>query len=279
MKKTKTFALLFSAMLIGGSTLASTGMAHAADTTPTPETVHKAGTVGADGKWTDDTNAAIKTNSNVASTDTTGTSTGAVQFYAGMLKLLRVPNLDYGAHVVNAAETYPLAEGYTPTTDKGDGTGTFKNPAADTDRILEVQDQTGSAKGWNVSASMTPFTNSADATKKMTYTSLTFDNGEYWYATGAQGLLTSAASGTSAGNTKPSGGLSGTLTMNTDKTNGDKVVVWNANAGTGAGTWAAALQNTSDSHLTVPQEQQQIGTWTATLNWTLASGPATTPAP
>ncbi|KRK98735.1 hypothetical protein FD04_GL000471 [Secundilactobacillus odoratitofui DSM 19909 = JCM 15043] len=121
---------------------------------------------------------------------------------------------------------------------------------------LTVDDETGTGAGWTVSVDLSDFTNAAG-------TNMSKGNG-WTMGTGAQ-TTTYAGSPTQIGTAPHS------LSTGTTLTPGNQAVgILSAGQGEGLGTWSTTF---SDAKLNFAKLPAMKATYTATMNWTLTSGP------
>lgn len=159
----------------------------------------------------------------------------------GPLSIDYVPYLDFDSHVITGEiETYQVK---------------------DTRTHIQVTDKRGTGSGWKVSAALSDFVATTDATKKLHGAVVNFGN---------------VSAVTTTGNLSPAPAISNfSLTAG-----GASSVVADATADKGMGIWverwfASDLSATSNDHvkLTVNTADAYAKTYKATLTWTLSTAP------
>ncbi|MFC6261361.1 WxL domain-containing protein [Levilactobacillus fujinensis] len=181
---------------------------------------------------------------------------------AGGIKLVTVPNIDFGTATLDASSDLTLDTSKVPAGTDKDGNATGVQGSID--NPVQVKNA-GFSTGWIVQVS------TADAMK---------DAGKTHQLTGAQmvlnpGALTSTnvgADGTTVDST------TGAPTTQVVKLNGGAAngvqTVMSAAAGDGMGTWNEAFTNAT---ISIPS-QTVAGVYTANLNWQLTNAPTNTVA-
>lgn len=240
---------------------------------------------------------------NIATDATSGTadSFAGIGFKAGNLTLNQVPNFDFGGSnefMTKTDFTLFSAGADLPYTTE-DAAATKTRP-----RALIVTDARGAATatdeesgtttntttGWKVAVKFATLMKNAAGTELGTTgaataapilqlsntlepTAVTYDSANSGSIT--PGSTISDPTSPLYTGTAPSFGADGSKTgfIDVPSNKAESTTIVNAKAGSGLRGWAVNYQDQDSAHLVVPVEQQSIGVFTATLNWTLGNAP------
>lgn len=166
-----------------------------------------------------------------AGAETTASTAATVTFQAGELELVTAPDIDFGSHSISgAAETY--------------------NAEAINGSIV-VSDLRGSGEGWNLTASMSSFTDGTASSLNGAYVTIQSQT--------LSSETNAAITPTAATN----------IQLSSDNTSAN---ILTAVTGTGLGQWTSEL-TTENTSLTVPAAAATVGNHAAVLTWTLGNTP------
>lgn len=158
----------------------------------------------------------------------------------------------------------PLSLDYVPTLDFGTqlitgGVETYE--ATDTRAFIQITDKRGTDEGWQVSAQLSDFTSTANATRTLPGAVINFGNASL------------ATTGTNQSAAPTTGNFALTA-------GGSSAIVVNAPVNTGMGTWvnrwfATTLTDPTNDNvtLTVDTANALANTYEATITWTLSEAP------
>ena len=159
----------------------------------------------------------------------------------GALTLDAAPNLNFGTHdIASGSQTYSAETPKSPSIQASDRRGLGTD---------------GQSQGWNVTVSMSQFTNASKQVlpgASLAFTGVTKDDVKG--ATSTQGTAPTSLDVTN---------------LNGETTTGATTIL-KADKGQGAGTWVAAYKP-ENIKLTVPQAA--AGNFTSTLTWAISDGP------
>ncbi|PWG00273.1 WxL domain-containing protein [Levilactobacillus bambusae] len=231
MKKGIVPTLLVSAIMLGGVGVTTLGATNHSTANAAESSDSASGS--ADISFTANTSSTTPSGPS-DSGDSSNNGTGD----AGPLSLDYVPNLHFGTHPVEGTNTYNV---------------TNNNP------YVQVTDNTGLKKGWNVTMAYTEFANGAN---KLAGTKMDF--------AGSKATLTNPSNPSNSSNA----GAPTVSDASVDPATPTNMAT--AQAGNGVGTWDMVYAGPSDDNpnikLTVNGDET-VGSYTSTMTWNLTAGP------
>lgn len=292
MKFRKGSILLSSAILLGSVLAGLPNVAQAADNdqalTGTAATNQENG--AEQGK--DPDNVASDTASGAAD------SFAGIGFKAGNLTLNQVPNFDFGGNNEFMTKTdftlFSAGADLPYTTEDAAAAKTRPRALIVTDARGAVDSAetpgTNTTTGWKVAVKFATLMKNTSGTELGTAgeataapilqlantlepTAVTYDSANSGSIT--PGSTISDPTSPLYTGTAPSFGADGSKAgfIDVPSNKAESTTIVNAKAGSGLRGWAVNYQDQDSAHLVVPVEQQSIGVFTATLNWTLGNAP------